>query len=97
MLKIITDRHNMLYVFRCKRLHLLLATAYQVLHFHTFLDNVGPLPESLKVNLAKLKQSPSSDLMETIERSADFQAIMTSYTEYTTLTLSGQHGNTAKF
>ena len=75
----------------------MLATAFEVLHFRRFLEESGPLTESLMSKLTQLKEEPSPTLMQSIETSDDYQEVMAKYRGYTKCTLSGDHGNTARF
>ena len=72
---------------RCKRLHPLLATAFHVIHFKSFLNVNGPLPKSLQDKIALLADKPSTELMLQIESRHDYKGIMIKYVEYTKCTL----------
>jgi len=78
---------------RCKRLHPLLATAFQSLHFSRFLEKHGPIPS---IMLEQLQESPSCMLGE-LENSDEYDKFMKEYDAYTEQTLEGQHGSTAKY
>lgn len=78
---------------RCKRLHPLLATAIQSLHFSSFLETHGPMPASI---LEQLHESPSA-MLAALEGSDDYDRFMTEYDKYTEQTLDGKHGSTAKY
>ena len=82
---------------RCKRLHPLLATAFQILHSQKFLDQHGPIPDTLINEISLLKENPSAQAIESLESSETYLKFMRQYTEYTDITLSGGHGNTARF
>lgn len=83
--------------FRCKRLHPMLAVAFQVLHFKTFLEVSGSLDESLKLKMSQLIDHPSPDLMQEIEACEEYETIMVKYMDYTESTLNGDHGSTARY
>ena len=68
-----------------------------MLHFKSFLNVNGPLPKSLQDKMALLADKPSTELMLQIESCHDYKGIMIKYVEYTKCTLSGKHGNTARF
>ena len=82
---------------RCKRLHPLLATAFQILHFRQFMTERGPLPESLAESLHLAQRELTPDLIHNIETDTDFMNLMEACTEYSERTTSGQHGSTAQF
>ena len=86
-----------MFISRCKRLHPMLATAFQVLHFHHFLEEHGPVPEILSEVISLLQQKPSAPEMATLEANDEYLQFMRRYTEYTAVTLGGGHGNTARY
>ena len=82
---------------RCKRVHSLLATAIQIMHFRQFLQQHGPLPESLMNKLNVSAHDPSPRLVKDVERSASFGTMLEEYEEFCKQTRSGHHGATAEF
>lgn len=80
---------------RCKRLHPMLATALQILHFRYFLSVHGPIPEELLHAMIQENQTP--DAMKVLETNATYLVFMRIYSEFTEVTLSGRHGATARF
>ena len=86
-----------MFPFRCKRLHPLLATAFQVLHFQKFLNYYGDLPEELVTSMTLLQDEPSPQVMEDLERCPQYIQVMRNYQDYSNQTLSGMHGSTAQY
>ena len=86
-----------MFISRCKKLHPILATVFQVLHFHHFLEYDGDLPEPLAKIISLLQEEPSPPPMANLEANDEYLQFMRSYTEYTTVTLSGGHGNAARY
>ena len=82
---------------RCKILHLLFATALQVLHFKNFLEEFGPISQELATRMDELKRSPGPAMLECIEGSQEYKYLMESYEHSVQQTLDGEHGNTARF
>ena len=82
---------------RCKRLHLLFATALQVLHFKNFLEEFGPISQELATRMDELKRSPGPAMLECIEGLQEYKYLMESYEHSVQQTLDGEHGNTARF
>ena len=82
---------------RCKRLHLLFATALQVLHFKNFLEEFGPISQELATRMDELKRSPGPAMLGCIEGSQEYKYLMESYEHSVQQTLDGEHGNTARF
>ncbi len=78
-------------------MHPLLATAFHTLHFQKFMENRGPLSDSLDVAMKSAQHSVTAKLIHTIESHEDFKELMSRYDEYTKATLRGDHGSTAKF
>ena len=83
--------------FRCKRLHPMLAVAFQILHFKAFVECSGPVDESLTTKMSELIAHPSPKLMQDIEAYAEYENIITKYMDYTDATLNGDHGSTAQY
>ena len=79
---------------RCKRLHPMLATALQILHFRFFLSLNGPISEELYRDLFKEK---TPEAMKELEASPAYISFMQKYSEFADITLSGGHGATARF
>lgn len=82
---------------RCKRLHPMLATALQILHFRAFLSLHGPIPEELCTAIATFQENQTPNGVEILESRDDYQAFIQKYSEFTDVTLSGAHGDTARF
>ena len=82
---------------RCKRLHPLLATAISVLHFQSFLEKEGPLPDNLLAQLNKLHDMPSPESLSNIESTIEYKALMRRYEVFTDETRSEKHGITGKY
>ena len=82
---------------RCKRLHVLLATAFRVLHFRSYVATCGNISASLLNLLTGLKDQPSSEAFEVIQNSPDFLSFLENYERFTEETRSGNHGSTAQF
>ncbi|KAL2091652.1 hypothetical protein ACEWY4_013915 [Coilia grayii] len=81
--------------FRCKRLHPMLATALQILHFRFFLSVHGSIPEDLLHEIFRENKTP--DTMNALEANATYLSFMHKYSEFTEVTLSGGHGATSRF
>ena len=64
---------------RCKRLHPMLATAFQVLHFNGFLDTCGPIPDNISLKLKSLTTSSSKEMLEELEMSAELATFLSEY------------------
>lgn len=58
---------------------------------------MGPLPEAFISAVASARQDLTPDAFHNIEVSDEYHDLMKRYAEYTELTLSGQHGSTARF
>ena len=82
---------------RCKRIHVLLAAAFQKLHFQYFLEMNGTLPVSVKAKLEDLFQNPTPQKIEEIERCEDVIAVLEKYDKFTEKTRNGEHGTTAVY
>jgi len=80
---------------RCKRLHPMLALAFELLHFRQFCSTYAEIDKVMDViNSATLHEKASiEDLYET----SDFTRLFDSYSQYTQKTLEGEHGMTAVF
>ena len=82
---------------RCKRIHPLLALAFEILHFKAFLqtcdfeEEVQNLMSQLPTNM---NQASNQDLDQVMETEI-FRTCLTQYEEYKQATLSGVHGATA--
>ena len=83
--------------YRCKRLHPMLATAFQVLHFRSFLDVHGPLPKPLMDRMSDFTKDLSPQGLQELETSEMYTRVMSEYASYIEDTLTGQHGSTAQF
>ena len=81
----------------CKRLHPLLATAFQAKHFRKFLEDYGPLPETIVNHITTIQEKPSPEITASLEADQVYLTFMQAYSKYTDVTLSGAHGSTAKF
>ena len=68
-----------------------------MIHFEKFVEEMGPLPKSFVVAVESTRHDLTTDAFHEVEVSDEYQDIMKRYAEYTELTLSGQHGNTAKY
>lgn len=86
-----------LLLYRSKRQQPMLETALQILHFRSFLNVHGPLPQPLMDITKALGADPSPERLLDIEASEDYTSFMSDYTTYIEETLSGQHGSTAQF
>lgn len=75
----------------------MLATAFHILHFRKFLEDTGPMPDSLVTKLARFQDEPSSDEMESLEMTEAYLSFMLKYAGYMELTLDGAQGSTAQF
>ena len=75
---------------RCKRLH-------PMLHFESFLTEHGPVPKSILESLQSLQDSPTAEVMDTIEKSQDYISFMEQYEDFSNDTRSGKHGTTAMY
>ena len=82
---------------RCKRIHVLLALAIQMLHFKCFFAEHCPLPESFVKQLKKLQDDPSPDALKAFENSPEYVQVMQMYEEFTEKTRTGEHGTTAQY
>ena len=82
---------------RCKRLHPLLACAFQSLHFNAFLEMYGPLSEEFRHMLHEINLNPSPLVLEAFEKSPQYTKLMTDYQTYCDKTLEGSHDSTQKF
>ena len=82
---------------RCKRLHPLLATAMQSLHFLFFLETAGPLGTELTKMLHDVNTSLSPITLAQLEGSEEYFDLMSKYDAFCAETLRGKHGATAQF
>ena len=77
---------------RCKRIHPLLALAFEILHFNGFQETY-----ERKEELDILIANGSLDDLEDVMKNELFQHCITQYNAYTESTRSGSHGSTAQF
>ena len=83
---------------RCKRLHPMLSAAFRVLHFERFMAETGQvMPTQLIDRFEKLKNDPSPESIQSLERMDAFNTLVDKYEEFTDRTRSGEHGKTALF
>lgn len=82
---------------RCKRLHPIMALAFQKLHFQRFLEDQGPIPEALLTGLNDVHDDPSPESMEALEATNDYQYFIQQYEEFCQKTKEGDLGSTAMF
>ena len=75
----------------------MLAAAMKSLHFRGFLETYGDIPETVLTGIIDLRDGPTPDLMHTLERTDDYEHLMTCYDAYIQKTLQGDHGITAKY
>lgn len=83
-------------VFRCKRLHTLLAGAMQVLHLRMFLSEKGPIPATVLNLIEDLNNRPHPDLLDELS-SSELEEFLDAYEEFKKETMDGKHGSTAKY
>jgi hypothetical protein len=76
---------------RCKRLHPLLALAFQILHFQRFCEQTE-IPDIME---RFVEDSLSEESLSALEESPAYQTFMTQYKAYMGQTLSREHGTTA--
>ena len=72
----------------------LFATALQILHFKNFLEEFGPISQTLRTWMGELKRCPCPAMFEVIEGSQDYKYLMESYEHSIQQTLHVDHGNT---
>ena len=82
---------------RCRRLHVLLATAIQKLHFRKFLAEQNDVPNLLANQLWSILDQPSTAAIQAIEETEEHRALMEQYEEFMNKTRSLEHGKTAQF
>ena len=82
---------------KCKRLHILFATAQCILHFKDFLEEFDPINQELTTWMGELKRWPGPAMLEIIEGSQECKYHMESYVYSIQLTLYGERGNTTWF
>jgi hypothetical protein len=82
---------------RCSRLHQILMASFQTLHVGQFLMEDGIQTEQLIKTMATLTDNSSSDARTTVEKSPEYDDIMSRYERFEQLTLKDEHGCTAKF
>ena len=70
--------------------------AFQILHFKKFLQETELPTQLLEYYVTTLNENPSPSLMSELEDTDWYKEFMSSYTEYTHLTLEGFHGKTAQ-
>ena len=66
---------------RCKQIHPLLALAFEVLHFTTFIETFGHKDEITDI-LSRLHEESGEEYWETIETTSIFQQTELAYKEY---------------
>lgn len=87
---------------RCKRIHHILALAFEILHFQAFLETLDG-NEELAALLCSFERAPDdertpdADTWQAVESSEIFTLCVTKYKEYTHETRTGTHGVTAQF
>ncbi len=81
---------------RCKRLHPLLALAFEVLHFQAFWDNFDQ-KETMVVLLNSLNDGNGEVAWQGVESADVFKECEHDYGVFTAKTRSGGHGATAQF
>ena len=82
---------------RCKRLHPLLATAVQILHFQRFTEEHGPVSDELRQLLIAFSKAPSQEALTCLLENEVCNSLLDMYTTYCEKTRKGDHGKTAKF
>ncbi|KAG7160435.1 hypothetical protein Hamer_G001684 [Homarus americanus] len=68
---------------RCKRLHLLLASAFRVLHLRSLIAKYGAISATLLNQLEKLKDQPAPQTFEDIQKSTEFINFLEKYDGFT--------------
>jgi len=81
---------------RCKRLHPILALAFEILHFLVFLERYERKAE-IEAILSNVQSNTTESDIEAILSSGVFVAGLVAYEDYTQKTRSGEHGATAQF
>ena len=69
----------------------------QSLHFKSFIEENGPIPQELEDIIQELTNNASPDTLGKLEDEEVYIKFMTYYEEYVTQTINGVHGNTAKY
>lgn len=87
---------------RCKRIHPILALAFEILHFQAFLETLDGKKElaALLCSFERApddERTPDADTWQAVESSEIFTSCVTKYEEYTHETRTGTHGATAQF
>ena len=82
---------------RCKRLHPLLATAIQILHFQKFTEEYGPVSQEFKELLTSFSEYPSQDSLTGLLENEVCASLLERYSTYCEKTRQGDHGKTAMF
>ena len=81
---------------RCKRLHPILALAFEILHFLAFLE-CYEFRDQMTTVLSNLQPNSTAEDVERIMSSDTFAAGVAAYEDYTRKTRSGEHGASAQF
>ena len=81
----------------CKRLHPLLATAIQILHFQKFTEEYGPVSQEFKELLTSFSEYPSQDSLTGLLENEVCVSLLERYSTYCEKTRQGDHGKTAMF
>ena len=82
---------------RNKRLHPLLATAFETLHFTKFIVEYGPIPDSVIAGLANVIEDVTPRDMEDVESADEMLHFLEEYEAFSQLTREGKHGATARY
>ena len=80
---------------RCKRLHPLLASGLQTLHFRRFIKDKGALNDNLMQLFIETNSNLSDESISKLEASQEYIDLMEEYEAYSTMTRNGNHGDTA--
>ena len=81
---------------RCKRLHPILALAFEILHFLALLE-CYEFRDQMTTILSNLQPNSTAEDVERIMSSDTFAAGVAAYEDYTQKTRSGKHGASAQF
>ena len=88
---------NIVLLYRCKRMHPLLAASVNIMHFSQYLEEQGPIPDALLRDMKHLNEDPSADFLRALEGSQVYKSFMSQYMSYRQETLNESHGSTAQF